>query len=232
MGRALDRYPLEILEVLDVTVPAEIRRLMSAALKGRFSRFPASLSDAQKVAKIDSTMATEIRSSRLDKAAVAFRSLLVAADNIHAWFHACLKHLIQKSMELRPYTVITRGAGLTFLEEFETAESGNDHLLTYTGPPSWVEKQRMIKKLWRLQFFPELQGAGNKSRLSAHWPRQEVDVFSKSSLDDFYDVFDFERQLALTAYDFSAQSPLGPLLRWKLFTKTPMVCQQYVELKA
>jgi hypothetical protein len=85
MGRVLKRYPLKILEfVLDVTIPAETRRLMSAVLKGRFSRFPASLSEAQKVAKIDSTTATKMRSSRLDQTAAAVRSLLATAENVHA----------------------------------------------------------------------------------------------------------------------------------------------------
>lgn len=60
----------------------------------------------------------------------------------------------------------------------------------------------MIKAFWRLQLFLELQGAGNKGRLGTYWPRQEVDVLSKSSLDDFYNVFNFEREQILTACDF------------------------------
>jgi hypothetical protein len=200
MGRVLKRYPLEILEfVLDVTVPAETRRLMSAVLKGRFSRFPASLSEAQKVAKIDSTTAIEMRSSRLNQTAAAVRSLLATAENVHAWSHACLEHLIRKSMELRPSTLIKLGTGRKFWEEFEMAESRDDYLLQYTGLPSWVEEQRMIKAFWRIQFFLELQDAGDKGRLGTHWRGQEVDVLSKSSLDDFYDVFDCEREQILTA---------------------------------
>ncbi|KAI2484614.1 hypothetical protein Ptr902_03554 [Pyrenophora tritici-repentis] len=214
MSRMLDRYPLEIVEVvLDVTVPVQTRRLMGVVLKARFSRFPASLSEAQKVAKTDSTMATdEMRSSGLDRAAAAVRSLLATAENVHAWSHACLEHLIRKSMELRPSTLIKRGPGRTSREEFENAESSKDYMPQYTGPPSWVEEQRMIKSFWRLQFFLELQGAGNKGRLGTHWLRQEVEALSKSSPDGFYDAFDFEREQTLTACDF-----LG--------------CQQYVGLK-
>jgi hypothetical protein len=203
MGRVLDRYPLEIVEVvLDVTVPVQTRRLMGAVLKGRFSRFPASLSEAQKVAKTDSTAATdEMRSSKLDQAA-AVRSLLATAENVHAWSHACLEHLIRKSMELRPSTLIKQGSGSTSQEQFENAESRKDYLPQYTGPPSWVEEQRMIKSFWRLQFFLELQGASNKGRLGTYWPEQEVEALSKSSPDGFYDVFDFEREQILTACDF------------------------------
>ncbi|KAG9187110.1 hypothetical protein G6011_04981 [Alternaria panax] len=204
MGRMLDRYPLEIVGVvLDVTVPVQTRRLMGAVLKARFSRFPASLLEAQRVAKSDLTAATDaMRSSRLDRAAAAVHSLLATAENIHDWSHACLEHLIRKSMELRPSTYISLGDGYTYREKFEKAESRDDYLPQYTGPPSWVEEQRMIKAFWRLQFFLELQGAGSKGHLGTHWPEHEIDVLSKSSPDGFYDVFDFEREQTLTACDF------------------------------
>ncbi|KAF1935125.1 hypothetical protein EJ02DRAFT_458231 [Clathrospora elynae] len=225
MGRVLDKYPLEIVEVvLEVTVPVQTRRLMGAVLKARFSRFPASLSEAQKVAQTDSPAATdEMRSSRLDRAAAGVRSLLATAENVHTWSHACLEHLIRKSMELRPSTLIKKGTACTTTinnktgsmeaqigrirrEEFEKAESCKDYLPQYTGPPSWAEEQRMIKAFWRLQFFLELQDAGNKGRLGTCWPGQEVDVLSKSSPDGFYDVpkpyYNFEREQTLTACDF------------------------------
>ncbi|EFQ90673.1 hypothetical protein CFE70_008571 [Pyrenophora teres f. teres 0-1] len=143
MSRMLDRYPLEIREeVLDVTVTVQTRRLMGAVLKARFSRFPASLSEAQKVTTTDSTVATdEIRSSGLDRAAAVVRSLLATAENVHAWSHACLEHLIRKSMGLRPSTLIRNGAGRSRREEFENAESRKDYLPQDTGPPSWVEEQ-------------------------------------------------------------------------------------------
>jgi hypothetical protein len=221
MGRVLDKYPLEIVEVvLDVTVPVQTRRLMGAVLRARFSRFPASLSEAQKVAQTDSPAATdEMRSSRLDRAAAGVRSLLATAENVHAWSHACLEYLIRKSMELRPSTLIKKGTACTTTinsktgsiearigrihrEEFEKAENCKDYLPQHTGPPSWVEEQRIIKAFWRLQFFLELQGAGNKGSLGTYWPGQEVDVLSKSSPDGFYDVFDFEREQILTACEF------------------------------
>ena len=204
MGKVLDRYPLEILEViLEVTVPMSISRLIYAVLELRLSLFPASLSEAQRVAKTDSTAATsEMRSSELDRAAAAVRSLLTTAENVHNWSHACLEHLIRKSMELRPSTLIKNGEGRTRREEFETAESRKDYLPQDTGPPSWVEEQRMIKSFWRLQFFLELQGAGHKGHLGTNWPKQEVDVLFQSSAGGFYDVHNSVREQILTACDF------------------------------
>jgi len=204
MGKVLDRYPLEILEViLEVTVPMSIRRLIHAVLELRLSRFPASVSEAQRVTKTDSTAATsEMRSSELDRAAAAVRSLLTTAENVHNWSHACLEHLIRKSMELRPSTLIKNGKGRTRREEFETAESRKDYLPQDTGPPSWVEEQRMIKSFWRLQFFLELQGAGHKGHLGTNWPKQEVNVLFQSSAGGFYDVHNSVQEQILTAYDF------------------------------
>ncbi|EMD87138.1 hypothetical protein COCC4DRAFT_61887 [Bipolaris maydis ATCC 48331] len=204
LGRVLDRYPLEILEVvLDVTVSVETRRLMSAVLKARFSRFPASLSEAQKVAKIDSPAITdEMRSVRLDRAAAAVRSMLTTAENVHAWSHACLEHLIRKSMELRPATFVHPFHSSLSWERWGKVESHDDYIPQYTGPPSWVEEQRVVKAFWRLQFLLELQGASNKSRLMTYWPAQEVDVLSKSSPDDFYEMFPYQQDQTLTACDF------------------------------
>ena len=204
IGRVLDRYPLEIVEVvLEVTAPLQTRRLMGAVLKARFSVFPVSMSEAQIVTETDSTMATdEMRSSGLGRAAAAVQSLLASAANIHAWSHTCLEHLIRKSMELRPSTLIKNGRGRTRQEQFKNAESRKDYLPQDTGPPSWVEEQRMIKSIWQLQFFLEPQGAGHKGRLGTNWPRQEVDVLSQSSADGFYDVLNYQREQILTACDF------------------------------
>lgn len=193
MGRVLDRYSLEIMEVvLEITVPLQTRRLMGAILKARVSEFTASLSEAQTVAQIDSTLVTnEMRSSGLDRAAAAVRSLLASAANVYAWSHTCLEHLLQKYIELRPSTLIKNGAGRTRREEFENPKSRKDYLLQDTGPPLWVEEQRMIKSFWRLQFFLELKSAAHKGRLGTSWPRHEVDVLCHSSMDGFYEVLDY-----------------------------------------
>lgn len=204
MGRVLDRHALEIVEVvLEATVTLKIRRMMGAVLKARFSVFPASLSEAQTAAQTDSTMATEeMRSSGLNRAAAAVRSLLASAANVHAWSHACLEHLIRKSMELRPSTLIKKAPGYTRREEFENAESRKDYIPEDTGPPLWVEEQRMMLPFWQLQFFLELQGAGHKDSLHTSWPGQDVDVLSQSSADGFYDVSNCNREQILTACDF------------------------------
>jgi len=205
MGRVLDRYPLEIVEeVLEATVTSKIRRMMDAVLKARFSVFPASLSEAQTIAETDSTTVTEeMRSSGLDRAATAVRSLLASAANVHAWSHACLENLIRKSMQLRPSTLIKKADGYTRREEFENAESHKkDYIPQDTGPPSWVEELRMMLSFWQLQFFLELQGAGHKGSLDANWSRQDVDMLTRSSVDGFYDVSNCVREQILTASDF------------------------------
>ncbi|KAI4932479.1 hypothetical protein J4E85_002877 [Alternaria conjuncta] len=204
MGRVLDRYPLEIVEeVMTVTVPVQTRRLMDAVLKARFSDFFASMPEAQTIAEADWVFATEnIRSSGLDRAAAAVRSLLASAANVHAWSHACLEHLIRKSLQLRPSTLIKMGSGNMVRERFESAESRKDYIPQETGPPSYVEEKRMMESFWRLQFLLELQDAGRKGRLDAIWPREEIDTLFESSADGFYDVHKSVREQILTASDF------------------------------
>ncbi|CAN9193982.1 unnamed protein product [Alternaria alternata] len=83
MGGVLDRYPLEILEVvLDAAVPGTTRRLIYAVLKVRLQRFPASLAEAKEVVRAKLTdVADDMRSFPLDRAAEAVRSLLTTAEN-------------------------------------------------------------------------------------------------------------------------------------------------------
>ena len=189
MGRVLDRYPLEIVEViLEVNVAVEIRRLMQAVLKLRFLRFPVSLSEAQRVAETDAASAASEMPSRLQHAASAVRSLLTTAANVHNWSHACPEHLIQKTMQLRPSTLIKKGTGSTKREQLENSNSRKDYLPQDTGPPSWVEEQRMNRSFWQLQFFLELQGFGHKGQLGTIWPTQDIEVLLRSSTDCFYDV--------------------------------------------
>ena len=204
MGGVLDRYPLEILDVvLDAAVPTTTRRLMYALLKVRLERFPASLAEAKELSRAKVTEVTDdMRLFTLDRAAEAVRSLLATAENVHTWSHACLEHLIQTSMEMRPSTIIEQGRGGSGSYGlwciFENAESRKDYVPQYTGPPSWVEEQRTIQAFWRLQFALELQDVGNKGFLSSCWSRQEIDALSNISADRFFD----RCQQTFTARDF------------------------------
>ncbi|CAI9629820.1 unnamed protein product [Alternaria burnsii] len=225
MGGVLDRYPLEILEVvLDAAVPTTTRRLMYALLKVRLQRFPASLAEAKEVAIAEVTEVTDdMRSFPLDRAAEAVRYLLATAENVHTWSHACLEHLIQKSLDMRPSTIIEQGRSSSLWEIFGNAESRKDFLPQCTGPPSWVEEQRMMKAFWRLQFILELQDAGNKGRLSSHWSGQEVDVLSNINVDCFYvhrsyiGPTHFEGHQILTASEFLGAVTSGTITSVEAF---------------
>ncbi|CAN9174036.1 unnamed protein product [Alternaria sp. RS040] len=247
MGGVLDRYPLEILEVvLDAAVPTTTRRLMYALLKVRLQRFPASLAEAKEVAIAEVTEVTDdMRSFPLDRAAEAVRYLLATAENVHTWSHACLEHLIQKSLGMRPSTIIKQGYLSSLWEIFGNAESRKDYVPQYTGPPSWVEEQRVIKAFWKLQFALGLQDVGKKGCLSSHWSRQEVDALSNTSADRFFAGKD---QQSFTASDFLSAVTSGdvtsveafhddacglPTIRWTQVPAPRCSCAQplFFELK-
>ncbi|CAN9171652.1 unnamed protein product [Alternaria alternata] len=217
MGGVLDRYPLEILEVvLDAAVPGTTRRLIYAVLKVRLQRFPASLAEAKEVFRAKLTeVADDMRSFPLDRAAEAVRSLLTTAENVHTWSHACLEHLIQKSMEMRPSTIIKQGGGSPYdlWCIFDNAESRKDYVPQYTGPPSWVEEQRVVQAFWRLQFVLELQDVGDKGCLSSHWSRQETNALSNISVDRFFD----RCQQTFTAHDFLSAVTSGDITSVEAF---------------
>ncbi|KAK7983392.1 hypothetical protein PG989_010794 [Apiospora arundinis] len=216
MSVVLDGYSLEIVDtVLDQTVPVQTRRLMRAVLRAKASAFPASLSETRTIATMDPAPWTEFPSGSAQGKVV--RSFLATVDNTHTWSHACLDHLIRRSLELRPLTLVALGSGWTPLEQFQAAERQDEQYQPpSTGPPSWVEEQRMIKAFWRLQFFLELQSAGARGRLGEQenkdedldedleregWSWQDLYILS-SSIGEFHELFGFEQQQLLTAYDF------------------------------
>lgn len=115
MSVVLDGHSLEIVDaVLDQTVPVQTRRLMRAVLRAKASTFPASLSEARTIATMDPAPWTEFPSGSAQGKFV--RSFLATVDNIHTWSHACLDHLIRRSLELRPLTLVALGSGWTPLE--------------------------------------------------------------------------------------------------------------------
>ncbi|KAK7999502.1 hypothetical protein PG990_012102 [Apiospora arundinis] len=193
MRVVLDGYSLEIVDmVLDQTVPVQTRRLMRAVLRAKASTFPASLRQGRALLPFYSRQHPYLV-PRLSRPSDPEIPGIAAVDACRAW------------LRLDP------------LEQFQAAERHDEQYQPpSTGPPSWVEEQRMIKAFWRLQFFLELQSAGARGRLGEKenkdedldedlerggWSWQDLYILS-SSIGEFHELFGFEQQQLLTAYDF------------------------------
>jgi hypothetical protein len=90
------------------------------------------------------------------------RRFVSLTHEIHVLAHSCIDHYIQRSLDMRPSSLIKHGAsdippyGRDWLKErYDRAES-RPYQPHSTGPPSWVEEQRAIKAMWRIHFFFEI----------------------------------------------------------------------------
>jgi hypothetical protein len=91
------------------------------------------------------------------------RRFVSLTHEIHVLAHSCIDHYIQRSLDMRPSSLIKHGAsdippyGRDWLKErYDRAES-RPYQPHSTGPPSWVEEQRAIKAMWRIHFFFEIK---------------------------------------------------------------------------
>jgi hypothetical protein len=189
------KFGLEIVDaVVAATVPVHTQALMWALLRARASCYP-SLEEARKITSILPTpmSPTEIKDPK------SLRYFVSLGHKIHVLAHACIDHYIQESLTLRPSTLVEFPSDGSIEDRFEMAK-GHSYQPRNTGPPSWVEEQRAIKALWRIEFFSELNTARN-TKLS-NWSKDDLEVFTTTSVTEFYTVEEFEVQQILTACEF------------------------------
>ncbi|KAH6646873.1 hypothetical protein BKA67DRAFT_580785 [Truncatella angustata] len=128
------------------------------------------------------------------------RRLLSQAHNIHVLAHACTDHYIAASLAIRPHSLVKLGPhSPVYRDKFESAE-GRPYQPRETGPSSWVEEHRVIKALWLIQYFFELQVACEESRLD--WPAEDLKSLQCAGLSTFFTLQRFEQQQLLTVMEF------------------------------
>jgi hypothetical protein len=127
------------------------------------------------------------------------------AHKIHMLAHSCIDHYVQRSMAMSPSSLVKLGpyvggfAGPNIILAFDGAES-RPYQPHNTGPPSWVEEQRVVKALWRIQFLSELKLARNEGRLN--WAGDDLKALESTSLINFYSIKPWELDQILTTWKF------------------------------
>ena len=207
MAIVFNTYAVEIVDAfIATTVPSSIQCLMRAVLRVQASSV---LSCHYHSWEESSNIILET-SNQLDPAEInnpePLRRFLSLAHKIHVLAHTCIDHYIQRSMAMRPSSLIRFGPyhglfrGANKIQAFDTAES-RPYQPRNTGPPSWVEEQRAIKALWRIQFFSELKLAQNEGRLD--WSGEDLEMLESTSLASFYSSIQaFEQDQVATIWEF------------------------------
>jgi hypothetical protein len=206
MSALFDTYSLEVFEaVMAATVPACIQSLMRAVLRvqvsSAWSCYYHGVEEMRNLS-LKSSPPLEVADTYPPE---LLRCFLVLAHRIHMLAHSCIDHYIQRSMAMTPSSLIKLGPyGGAFGPPiihfgYKRAESRPYQLQT-TGPPSWVEEQRVVKSFWRIQLFLELKLARKEDRLG--WTDKDLEMLDSTTLTSFYNIISWELDQILTVWEF------------------------------
>jgi hypothetical protein len=107
--------------------------------------------------------------------------------------HACIHSLIERSLSLRPRHLkdpnfqCSQASTVDFLmRQVKRAEYGLPYEPVESGPPCWLEEQRIARAVWRLVLFHELK-ATVVVRNVLPWSDEDVKRLQRLEVDDFWD---------------------------------------------
>ncbi|RFU24019.1 hypothetical protein B7463_g12320, partial [Scytalidium lignicola] len=195
MAALFDMFAAEIVNgVIVAMVKGQIQGLMRTVFRTQALCWP-SLDEARNITSTISIplSLTEIRDLK------SLRRFVSMAHEIHVLAHSCLDYYIQTSMVMSPSSLVQLPHNGSIQDRFDKAES-RQYETHYTNAPSWIEEQQVMKALWRIQLFFELNIAQKMGILN--WSRDDLQTLASINIRDFYTVKEFELQQILTVYEF------------------------------
>ncbi|GAM91636.1 hypothetical protein ANO11243_096880 [Dothideomycetidae sp. 11243] len=116
------------------------------------------------------------------------RYILATSFRIASLTHDCLEFYLARFRELRPRRLKDgSGTAVCQLGTEDWATETLSHDVVDYGQPSWVEQQRVLRALWRIQLLVELKRAVKNSTLV--WDRIEAETLDKMKLTDLYGYY-------------------------------------------
>ncbi|KAH8815740.1 hypothetical protein F5884DRAFT_191133 [Xylogone sp. PMI_703] len=199
MAILLNKFAAEIIETtIKATATGQMQELIRAVLRAQVS-CRLGLEEARNLVCKKYPVPTPLSADEIQDSKSLYYFLSIA-HNIHVLAHACCDHYIKASLAISPSAFIKfnryNGDVLAWYDEAE----GCSYEPRETGPPSWVEEQRVIKALWRIQFFFELNISRKAGTLD--WPEDDLKTLASTSVPSFYTIRDFEIEQILTVYEF------------------------------
>lgn len=183
----LQNFAPEINEIILKTVPTPTQSLMQGVVRLRASSRESSWptpSEARSL-YVSQNGAFDI-TTPVDAGSSA--RLPYLAHKTHTLAHSCVEYYVQKCVDMRPSSLIKWAPGLntahTSNREVYDQSEGKPFQPPRTGPASWVEEQRVVLALWRIQFFLELKIALYRGRLG--WVEDDARILSSAHLQDFF----------------------------------------------
>ncbi|KAH8800838.1 hypothetical protein F5884DRAFT_685218 [Xylogone sp. PMI_703] len=199
-----DESAVEIVDaVIAVTIMGRMQELIRAVAHARALSWPTNrISRPRNQVSMARNITSNVKApSSLNKLidSKSLRSLVSLAHEIHVLAHRCIDHYIQASLAMSPSSLDISAPHNENVQDNNNVKS-RQYQPRSTGPPSWVEEQRVVKALWRIQLFFELNIARETQILN--WPKDDLDNLASLSFPDFYTIEQFESQQILTVYEF------------------------------
>jgi hypothetical protein len=126
------------------------------------------------------------------------RSILATDRRIMCLAIDCIKIHLGRFKVLRPQQLVDKrfcfktnlstNPELGYVPAWESRPRGKKVTIRHSGPPSWVEEQRVIRALWRVQILTDLKKATARSLLN--WPKGDIDVVNSMDPVDLYIGYD------------------------------------------
>lgn len=94
---------------------------------------------------------------------------------------------------------------------------GNPYQPKFSGPASYLEDQKAVRRTWWLQIFLDLKVANSATSL-AHWPEEDQSRLQRRAMLDFLDIFPFpeyEQEQLITIVNFATKLPENNQVRPK-----------------
>lgn len=199
LAAVFNSQAIEITEaVLSCTVPIPTQPLLRAILHLRFSSFDASLTEAR---NLPLSFAFPSPTS-VDEGKI--RGFVLLAHKIHVLAHGCIDFYIQRCMAMN----FSRLLDPTFhynsvgppLQPWLKRPEGKPYRPDDTGPPLWVEEQRVVLNLWRLQYHSELKDALSAGLLD--WSTEDREILEVSSPSNFFSARSWFGEEVLTVSEY------------------------------
>jgi hypothetical protein len=114
------------------------------------------------------------------------RSILASVHQIYLLTHSCLQYYINQSMSIQPVRVVDPHFSYAcVVEPSQPPWKKRPEVQRYqpqnSGPPSWVEEQRVTRAFWWLKLFYDLINASTESRL--HWPKEDIAKLKRNDIE-------------------------------------------------
>ncbi|KAL2069143.1 hypothetical protein VTL71DRAFT_15481 [Oculimacula yallundae] len=132
---------------------------------------------------------------------VVLRSILACADRISGLASDCLEIYLARLAMLEPQVLVDErfnyrlghAPHFSAIPAWKMRPEGRKFTpLGKIEPPSWVERQRAERALWRIQLFYDLKAAAERSMLD--WSSNDLMRLQDLEVDDFYLRSSFDSQ--------------------------------------